>query len=508
MFVTMSKSMRLLATAVLLATFVAAVAVLVTGGVPAGAQLFSIGRPAGGLDQSFGLAGTGNATLSPTLADRFQAVAARNGKTYAAGFVTLAGGDQAAAVARITPGGDLDPTFGTGGSAIVNVAPGRGAAEFARSIVVQSDGKIVIAGQHESTLTGAKAADLDMFAARFLPSGALDTTFGTGGVFEINLSPGETRISSSAFRTDQAYGLAVRPNDKLFWVTTRGPDYAARPGREDRDFSFIQLTKDGQLDTSFAADSTTPGIRFLDIDILGHLNQSPRQGMIQPDGKAVVASYTESDVAHPGGAIPHLIRLLENGNLDPSFGTGGVASFPNLLGPQFPTQTEFYDVGLQFNNKYVITGYAGDSPTSTVDMISARFNMNGTLDTSYGTNGLVRVDLAGFDDRGRDMTILRDGRVLMVGSGKPANDNLNALAVMLKSNGAFDSSFGKGGILQVDLGGRSDSYFGVALLNDGFHAFVGGWRGEAAAPASSGGAVSTGAAAGDNARTGQIRPGF
>ncbi len=450
------------------------------------------GGPAGGLDQAYGFAGVGQTPLSATLGDRFQTAAVgKDGKTYAAGFVTETGTDQAMAVARITPDGALDTTFDADGFAVLNAAPGRGSAELARGLGVQSDGKVVMSGQAESTAPGADPADLDIYVSRFDTNGALDPSFGGDGTLEINLSPGAVNPATGRFRTDQSYGLTVLPSDKIVLVAARGPDPVARPGRADRDFAIIQLTEDGALDPSFGADPDTDGITFVNTrgvinGVEEDLNESPRQALVQSDGKIVQASYSEGsdDSAHV-----RVIRYLSNGDLDPSFGTGGIATAP-LLGDGARV-AEAYDIGIQAN-KYVIAGYGGDTTTAKVDLIAARFDSKGEWDTSFGDNGLVRVDIAGDDDRARDLVVLPNGRVLMAGSGKPSSTDINGMMVMLTRHGKLDGSFGRGGILMVDLGGPNDSFFGVALAPNKKKAFVSGWRGES--PAS-----------GDNARVARVR---
>src|SRR4051794_6482345 len=89
------------------------------------------------LDTAFGSAGLDKIAISPTTHDRFMAVAVgADGKTYAAGFATLDGGDQAMAVARLGANGGLDKTFGKDGIATVNVTAGGRTGELARGIVV------------------------------------------------------------------------------------------------------------------------------------------------------------------------------------------------------------------------------------------------------------------------------------------------------------------------------------------------------------------------------------
>lgn len=461
---------------------------LVVGGLglpgPAGAA--GGAPPVGGLDPRFGSGGVASTPLSPTGGDRFLTAAAGPGnKTYAAGYVTT-GTDQAMAVARVRGDGALDPTFGTDGFAVVNVAPGRGAAETARGIGVQSNGRVVMGGPAESTDPGADPRDVDIYVTRVTAKGAPDTSFGTGGVVKLNLSPGAvTNPATGSYRTDLSYGLVVLPDDRIFVTASRGP--GGTPGRLDRDFAFIRFTPNGDLDPTFG----TGGITYVNTTgIVGgveeNLNESARQAIVQPDGKIVVGSYSEGT---DGSAVPRLIRLRRNGTLDPGFGDGGIATAP-LLGAG-PNETEFYDVALQGRN-YVVTGYGRSDPSGTVDMIAARFKADGSWDTSFGENGVVRIDVAGQDDRGRDLVVLPDRRVLIVGSGKPTATNLDAMAVMLTPNGTLDRTFGDDGILLVDLGGPSDAFFGVTLA-PGQRAFLAGYKG--ASPTS-----------GDDAAVARIRP--
>ena len=115
--------------------------------------------------------------LSTADTDRFFSItAAAGGHYYAAGFTTV-NEDSQMAVARLRTTGELDTSFGSNGIATINVAVGTGKkAELARSVVVQSDGKIVIAGlfEHDTTATGDAARDTDIAIARFDTTGQLD----------------------------------------------------------------------------------------------------------------------------------------------------------------------------------------------------------------------------------------------------------------------------------------------------------------------------------------------
>ncbi|HET9770193.1 MAG TPA: hypothetical protein VFS16_04835, partial [Acidimicrobiia bacterium] len=121
-----------------------------------------------GLDSGFGQNGVLAAPLSTTEHDRFMAIAnGPVGSFYAAGF-TSPGGDNAMALAKLDPDGKLNPAFGDGGMAVVNVAVGGKTVEIARAVAVQPDGKILIAGPFEKNpkAAGTAAKDTDIAVLR------------------------------------------------------------------------------------------------------------------------------------------------------------------------------------------------------------------------------------------------------------------------------------------------------------------------------------------------------
>ena len=223
------------------------------------------------------------------------------------------------------------------------------------------------------------------------------------------------------------------------------------------------FTANGQLDPGFG----TAGILTVDVEG-GH--ESPRQAVVQPDGKIVFSGYTRN-TATPPVVRPALVRISAAGVLDTTFGKGGIGG-DVILAPV----GEAYDVAMQ-GDKFITVGYGRSADVEKVDMLAARFTSTGALDTTFGTNGLVRIDIAGDDDRGRDVVVLPDGRILIAGSAKPDATNINAALYLLDEDGARNASFGTNGVLQVDLGGPSDAFFGVALTPDGENAMVVGYKG-------------------------------
>ena len=409
------------------------------------------------LDPSFGLGGVSRISMSPE-AERFVSVASgEDGSYYAAGFLTTTG-DQSMAVARFDENGDLDTEFGEKGWTSVNVAVGGKAGERATGMGVLSDGSLILAGpvEHDPAGAGDAARDTDIAAVKIKDDGTQDTTFGEGGIARFDLGAG--RPVEENFVGDTMYGVTVLEDDKVLLVGAKLHD---GPDETDRDFAVIRLTEDGKRDSEFGTD----GVFTMDIK---DGNESPRQAVELEDGSVVVSGYSG---VGDGPISPVLFKLDDGGELVTEFGTDGVATAELL-----PAVAEAYEVGLQGDN-FIITGYGRETDDGKVDMIAARFTADGEWDEEFGEDGLVRIDISGQDDRGRDLVVLENGNILIAGSGKPSETDINAMLVMLTEDGELDESFGRDGIYQVDLGGKTDSFFSVALSEDESSAVVAGWMG-------------------------------
>lgn len=413
-----------------------------------------------GLDAAYGKQGVAATPLSATEHDRFMAVAiAPDGKIYGAGFISQ-GGDQAMAVARVDAAGALDKTFGTNGYAVANAAVGGKTAEVARAIAIQADGKIVIGGpvEKDPKATGDAAKDTDVAVARFDNTGKLDTTFGKGGIAIIDFGAGKA-TSATAYVGDTSWGLGVA-GDR---VVVFGSKLAAGADRVDTDYVLAALNKDGVLDTTFG----TGGM--VTVDSRGNGVDSPRNLIVQSDGKIVATGYSRDG---DGVVSPVLIRTSATGQLDSTFGTNGLATAKVL-----PGVAESYSVAQQ-GDKYVMAGYGrGVDANEKVDLIVYRFTGAGQWDSTFGTNGITRIDIAKDDDRARTMTVLPDQRVLAVGSGKQTAANIDGMLVLLSKDGAPVTDFGTGGNLISDLGGPADAWYGVAVSPDKKSVIVAGYKG-------------------------------
>lgn len=440
---------------------------------------------AAGIDNTFGFGGKAFTPMSQPLGDRFlNAVRGPAGGTYAVGYAVLSGTDRAMAVARADRNGDLVASFGNNGVATVNMAAPpflappagtapTGAAEVARGIVVQSDGRIVISGFAEtpSIPLPADSRDTDVYAARFYPDGTLDASFGVNGATRIDLAPSSS-ATATAPTGDQAYGLAIQPDDRLVIDASRGTDDVARPGRTDRDLTAIRLTKDGVPDPTFKGAGQPDGISSIHATATNssstsvEVSENARQSVVQPDGKIVLASYSAIPAtpnAGNEGNRPFIARFDNDGIPDATFGTGGYASGQPLGAT--PSFSEAYDVALQSTGSYVVVGYGSNAATvaaTGTDAVAYRFTSAGVLDPTFGTGGVTAYNQSGGTDQARDISVLPDGRLAIVGNTVPggAGNGANGFVMVLSANGAPDTSVTPGGGFQFELGGPSDSFMG------------------------------------------------
>jgi len=384
------------------------------------------------------------------------------GNFYAVGTAiadTSADSDVQSIVVKFNALGQRDTTFGTNGVAKVNLSVGKN-GEVTRGIVIQSTGKIVIAGAAEG---GNDPRDRDIMLARFDTNGTLDASFGTAGIKRLNLRDGE--LVNATYVTEEHWGLTLVANDELIVTSTR----QRAAGATLADLSVAKLTATGDLVTTFG----TQGV--FDFQI-ANTAISPRNAKVLGDGSLIVSGYfTDSSIVRPV-----LFKLTGAGALDTGFGTGGVYTEQIL-----PSVTEAYGVAIQ-GTEFVTVGYGRDSTNvAGTDWVSLRVKANGTRDLAFGDpgKGYARIDLAGQRDNARAMVVLPDNRLLYVGGGSPAAGNVDSMVVVLKSDGTLDTSFGNGGKATFDLGGPSDFFWGVALAPSGKQVAVVGHSGSPSADA-------------------------
>src|SRR5215813_6524730 len=153
------------------------------------------------------------------------------------------------------------------------------------------------------------------------------------------------------------------------------------------------------------------------------------------------------------------------GDLDPTFGNGG------KVATDFSVPTTANALAIQGDGKLIVAGIV-QLPTG-LDFGLARYNPDGSLDTSFGTGGSLAIDFFGGDDRAFAVAIQPDGKIVVAGHATTASGGLDFGLARLNSNGTLDTSFGSGGKITDDFHGRDDRIRSILILSDGRIGVVG-----------------------------------
>lgn len=233
---------------------------------------------------------------------------------------------------------------------------------------------------------------------------------------------------------------------------TRSPSRTCRPQLETLEDRSVPSA--GFLDTTFGSGGiVTTGISNGSAD-------DARAVLVQPDGKLVAA----------GGRDFAMVRYNPSGSLDTSFGSGGKVS--TSLGTAGGARAAaLYPAGTANAGKIVLGGFAGKASSSgSWDFALARYNANGTLDTSFGNRGKVVTDFGGHYDEIDSIALQSDGKIVVAGMtlvpGSSTNGYQFALA-RYNNNGTLDSSFGSGGKVITKIASGDEWFNAVAIQPDG-----------------------------------------
>jgi uncharacterized delta-60 repeat protein len=343
------------------------------------------------------------------------------------GLVVLPGGKFVAAgssggklaLTRYHADGTLDTTFGTAGRVVTSDTVG----DTVR-LIVQADGKLLVATNS---------------LLRFNSDGTLDTSFGTGGRVPTNFEIG---------------GMAVQADGKI--VVAGSLTFASGTAKS---LHVARYNADGRPDTTFDGDG------FVTTDFPG--NKATGQNVVlQPDGKIVVVGKVEQ-TATPFDTHFAVARYHADGRLDPTFdGDGRVTT---VFGPNLESEAAVAVV--QADGKLLVAGTSGKRPFHDDNHFAlARYHADGSLDTSFEGDGLVRTRFSTVSwDFVNAVLLLPDGKIVAVGRSFDTVNPLNSFALArYHANGRLDARFGREGLLLTDFGpGRDARAFSAVLQADG-----------------------------------------
>ncbi len=324
---------------------------------------------------------------------------------------------------QLTPGGSLDMSFDGDGQLTTRFDPIY--SDDAHSVVVQADGKILVAGS-----TGNSATDADFALARFNPDGSLDTSFDADGKVSTDFT--------AADDTDKGCSVAVQPDGKIVVA-----------GSSNADFALARYNSDGSLDASFDGDGKVTTAITQSID-------AARSLAIQADGKILVSG------SGADGALA-LARYNDDGSLDSSFDGDGIVTLPGNTGMSMAVQSD---------GKILVAGSRLMGTDGVHDEFSlARFNADGSLDTSFSDDGMLTTKI-GDASNGFSVAVQADGKILVAGTSyRPVEIGSQLLQgdfalARYTSSGSLDTSFDGDGWLTTALGAADDVASSVALQSD------------------------------------------
>lgn len=304
--------------------------------------------------------------------------------------------------------GDLDPTFGIGGKEMIQIAAGQ--REYITTLAMQSDGKILGAGEIGDFGSDSNRAVF----IRLNSDGSLDQTFGNGGKI----------ISNSQIHVPK---LIVQPDGKFITAATTtilGDTW---------DFAVVRYNSDGTLDQTFGNNGYA-----------SNGNGHAQWLILQPDGKIVLVGFLP---IFRNGSDYLTARFNADGTVDQTFGIGGRVQTSFTSGRN--SGDNAYAAVIQNDGKLVLTGAAGGfSP------VMIRYNTNGSVDTNFGLDGIVMSST--FGAVANRIVIQPDQKIVVSGGG--------FVVARYNPNGTTDQTFGSGGRIAGGFG--TGSGYAHALMLD------------------------------------------
>lgn len=353
-------------------------------------------------------------------------------------------------VVRVLRNGQLDPAFGVGGLSQIDSGDD---GDAARALARQPDGKLLVAGRLD---TGAYS---DFGLARLHADGRLDVSFGElaggtrRGYVRVNIGP-TTAVN------DSATAVALQSDGR---IVLAGEGFAQDGNFAYQRFALARFLTDGTLDASFGNNGTmvSPATIPQVAEYLTAIAKR-RDGSL-PDDRITAVGYVF------GRSMGLIRRYLSNGQPDSGFGVGGTLVLTeSVVGGMRRGMASVADAIWLDDGKLLVVGSGGDR-----GFVFQRFHADGSLDTSFGSNGrtLVKLSSSVEYDEPAALAVQADGKILASGyasmqySGAPSKD---FAVVRLTANGLPDASFGDGqGRSTYPLSTHTDEAFAIAQTSDG-----------------------------------------
>ena len=331
------------------------------------------------------------------------------------------------ATARYNSDGTLDSSFGGGGIVTTFFGSG-GFDDRAKSVAIQNDGKIVVAG-YSLIMDNTHISNLAI--VRYNSDGSLDSSFGGGGKVETDIG-----------YDGGAHSVAIQNDGKIVAV---GDSYDGKNWY----YAIVRYNSDGSLDNTFGSGGKV-------ITAIGSKNDHAESVAIQNYGKIVAAGYSYSSSSKWDFAI---VRYHSDGTLDSTFSNDGKVTTD--IGSDWDRA---YSVAIQNDGKIVAAGYNNNS--GNYDFTIVRYNSNGSLDNTFSDDGIVMTAIGSSYEEAYSVAIQNNGKIVAAGRSKNSGNDDFAV-VRYNSDGSLDNTFGSDGKVTTDTGSNGDRAHSVAIQKDG-----------------------------------------
>lgn len=322
---------------------------------------------------------------------------------------------------RFNNNGSIDTTFRSG----YTITIGNSTWESAYSSIIQKDGKILVGGRFYNGL------DWDFILARFYEDGNLDSTFANNGFAIVNVSS-----------DDRAFSIDLQNDGKIV--------VAGFVKITNWDLAVLRFQSSGLIDSTFGNN----GIVIKDIDGDVDVAFSVK---VQSNGKIIACGWTFSNASWNF----LLIRFNSDGSLDQNFGANGIVitDIDNVYNTS-------HSIVIQADGKYVVAGYRFYQDRTDTDILLARYNIDGSIDQSFGLNGIVTTDINENEDFAWDLLIQHDTKIVVTGYSKSSSSK-SIVTLRYRNNGQIDSTFGDNGIIITSIFGIDEEGRHLVQQSDG-----------------------------------------
>src|SRR5215471_2837395 len=395
-----------------------------------------------GLDSSFGIAGLVNSDFGFDRNDQALAITVQpDGRIVAAGIASIPGNGDDFAIFRYNTNGSPDSSFGSRGAVTTNFFGGN---DRATAVVVRSDGTIIAGGDAFNTNTG----NTDLALAAYNQDGSVDASFGVdgkvttdiglndlanaivlqpdgklilaGSVLDSKLAKGFVLVRyNSDGSLDSGFGIGgevvtdfFKNSDEVASIVLQSDGSILASGFADvgitgRDFAIARYDSHGNLDTTFGVGGKAT------VDFFGGIDEA-KSIALQPDGRIVLAGSAFNGTTLADFA---LARFNADGTLDKSFGDQGKTT------TDFARNLDEARKLVVLSDGSIIAGGRTFAAGSGFDFALASYNADGKLDRSFGSQGKLTTDFRGGNDQAFGMALDAEGRAILAGGAQVSSQD-------------------------------------------------------------------------------------